>query len=214
MVDLDDVWSRVQEIRDNPTVVFVEDLLISLLIVGGIATVLFGISGIWPPMVAVESGSMEPHLSRGDLVFVVNETNFVPDGVDAHHGVVTYQQGKEIGYKKFGRYGDVIVYQPNGNPRRPPIIHRAMRWVEEGEKWSADNKTHVAQTSGFLTKGDNNDNYDQEGGEQISAIVKPEWVKAKAVYAVPQIGKIRLLFPFSLSSELEEVREFPYPSSS
>lgn len=33
-----------------------------------VAATLFAVSGVWPPMVAVESGSMAPSLRTGDLV--------------------------------------------------------------------------------------------------------------------------------------------------
>lgn len=182
--------------RENPLVAFVRDVVISVAIVGGIAVVLFGVSGIWPPMVAIESGSMEPHMSKGDLVFVVNETRFQPDGVDAKHGVVTRAVGEDAGYERFGAPGDVIVYAPNGNERRRAVIHRVMRWVERGERWTdSQNETHTARHAGFLTKGDANPNYDQADG--ISGPVRPAWIRGKAKYSVPVIGNIRLLFPFT-----------------
>ncbi|MDY7083083.1 MAG: hypothetical protein SXQ77_11945, partial [Halobacteria archaeon] len=53
---------------------------------------------------------------------------------------------------------------------------------------------YTARHEGFVTKGDNNPFYDQARG--ISEVVKPKWVKGKAKYRIPIIGKIRLLFPF------------------
>ncbi|ERH12872.1 MAG: hypothetical protein J07HB67_01898 [halophilic archaeon J07HB67] len=46
-------------------IVLVRETLSSALIVVVVGVVLFAISGIWPPMVAVESGSMEPHMQKG-----------------------------------------------------------------------------------------------------------------------------------------------------
>ena len=40
--------------------------LFFIFLIGGI---LFGVSGAWPPLVAIESESMEPNLHQGDLVF-------------------------------------------------------------------------------------------------------------------------------------------------
>ncbi|MDY6764946.1 MAG: S26 family signal peptidase [Halobacteria archaeon] len=183
---------RINEFRNRPGVKFVEDILSSILIVGLIALILWGIAGVWPPMVAVESGSMEPHMHRGDLVFVVDNNRFVPDNAETNHGIVTYQQGKEIGYKTFGNYGDVIIFRPNGNSNQPPVIHRAMKYVEKGEEWKGVSGTHTAPHSGFVTKGDNNKWYDQESG--ISKVVKPEWVVGKAKVSIPYLGRIRLFF--------------------
>ena len=42
-----------------------------------VGAVLFAVAGVWPPVVAVESASMQPNLDRGDLVFV---TGVAPDG--------------------------------------------------------------------------------------------------------------------------------------
>lgn len=190
----------IGEFRDDPIIKLIEDIAISVAIVGGIAIVLYGFSGIWPPMVAIESGSMEPGMSTGDIVFIVSPTNSVPDGVDAKHGVVTHEQGEEAGYESFGDYGDAIVYRPDGSNGRTAIIHRAMFYVEEGERYTTiEGETETAPHDGFVTKGDANQYYDQEQG--LSTVVKPEWVEGKAKYRVPLIGNLRLLFPSSMSVE-------------
>jgi signal peptidase len=188
----------LREFREDPIIKLIEDIVISVAIVGGIAVVLYGVSGIWPPMVAIESGSMEPGMTAGDIVFIVSPSNFVPDGVDARHGVVTHEQGEGVGYESFGDYGDAIVYRPNGNDGETAIIHRAMFYVEEGERWQTiEGETQTAPHDGFVTKGDANDEYDQAIG--LSSVVKPEWIQGKAQYRVPLIGNLRLLFPSSVT---------------
>jgi signal peptidase len=188
------IRSKVRELRKRPAVKLAEDILISVAIVGGIAVLLYTVSGIWPPMVAIESGSMEPGMSEGDIVFIVSPSNFVAEGATEQHGVVTHRQGKEDGYKTFGEYGDVIVYRPDGSELRTAIIHRPMFYVEEGETYETiGGQTKVAPHDGFVTKGDANRYYDQEQG--LSEVVKPEWIEGKAEYRVPYVGNIRLLFP-------------------
>ncbi|MFB6133411.1 MAG: S26 family signal peptidase [Halanaeroarchaeum sp.] len=193
---------------ENGAVVFAREVLVSALVVAIVGMLLFAISGVWPPMVAVESGSMEPHLERGDLVFVMEETRFAPEYATGETGVVPYRTGIEHGYTSFGSYGDVIVYHPNGNPDRKPVIHRARFWVEEGENWyeradpayvSGDDCASIpncpAPHAGFITKGDNpetNGYYDQTRG--ISEPVKPSWIEGTAEVKVPWLGWIRLLF--------------------
>ena len=195
---------------DDGNVVFARDVLSSVAIVAVIGLILFGVSGVWPPLVAVESGSMEPNMQRGDLIFVVEDERFVGDGATGDTGVVTHEEGRESGHEKFGNPGDVIVYQPNGNARQTPIIHRAHFWVEEDEKWvntkadedivgdltCADVDTCPAEHAGFITKGDANGNYDQ-----ISAMsgantddVKPQWITGKAMFRIPWLGHVRLTF--------------------
>ena len=191
---------------DNEAVIVFKDVASSVGIVLVIGLVLFGVSGVWPPLVAIESGSMNPHMQKGDLVFIMEEDRLEPDAAVAGTGVVTYQQGKEAGYRTFGSYGDVIVFQPNGQSTTP-IIHRAMFYVEEGENWyEKANKSNInadsceeinacsAEHAGFVTKGDNprtNQQYDQVDRYQI---VKPEWIQGTAEVRLPWLGCIRLEF--------------------
>jgi signal peptidase len=170
-----------------------------------VGVLLFAVSGVWPPLVAIESPSMEPHIGEGDLVFVMEEHRF--SGPSAENGIVTAHQAEK--YIRFQQPGDVIVYAPDGNEGRTPIIHRAMFRVEEGENWydradpddigSADSCEELvhcpAPYTGFITKGDNgqtNSNYDQIGLSRISDPVKPEWIIGTAELRVPHLGKIRL----------------------
>jgi signal peptidase len=194
---------------DQETVAFVREVLSSVLLVALIGVLLFAVSGVWPPMVAVESPSMTPHLQPGDLVFVVNEHRYVPDSAYDDTGVVPYDTGKEVDYRKFGSYGDVIVYD-SPNSDGPPVIHRARFWVSAGENWyDRANKSYVnaeecgatpdeglpncpAPHAGFITKGDANHYYDQNGG--ISPPVRPDWVEATAEARVPYLGCVRLWF--------------------
>lgn len=136
-------------------------------------------------------------MHKGDLVFVVNESRFTPEGVDAQRGVVPRERAEDVGYERFGRPGDVIVFAPDGNERRRAVIHRAMDWVEKGERWNdTGGDTHRASHAGFLTRGDNNGDYDQADG--ISGPVRPSWVRGKAKYSLPALGNVRLLFPFTV----------------
>ncbi|WP_276252121.1 S26 family signal peptidase [Haloarcula rara] len=167
-----------------------------------VGLLLFTVSGVWPPLVAIESPSMDPQIEKGDLVFVMEEERFA--GPNERDGVVTAADAD--GYRKFQRPGDVIVFQPDGSDRRTPIIHRAMFYVEEGENWysrtdpdhlgGADNCDELANCpaphAGFITKGDNNNQYDQVGSSPISEPVEPEWVIGTAEYRVPLLGEIRL----------------------
>ncbi len=160
-------------------------------------------------MVAIESPSMTPHMKTGDLVFVMEEERFPGDGAVAGTGVVTQQAGQSTDYRKFDQTGDVIVYNPNGDTDRTPIIHRAMFWVEEGENWyeKADRQSVgryskcgeteddampncPAPYDGFITKGDANGVYDQIQG--LSGPVKSAWVVGTAEVRIPKLGCIRL----------------------
>jgi len=188
---------------DSPGVIeYVTDVVGSAGAVLLVGLLLFAVSGVWPPLVAIESPSMDPHIQKGDLVFVMEEERFA--GPNAQHGIVTAEKGSS--YVRFQQPGDVIVYEPDGNGRRTPIIHRAMLYVEEGERWydradpnavgNANNCAEMANCpateSGFITKGDNNNQYDQVGRNPISDPVEPEWVIGTAEWRVPFLGEIRL----------------------
>jgi signal peptidase len=137
-------------------------------------------------MVAVESGSMEPHMQIGDIIFIKSI-----DRVD----IITNEEGKTSGYKSFEEYGDVILYRPYGQEDLTPIIHRAMYWVEAGEPmWEGGPD---APYPGYITKGDNvitNQHFDQEGQISYYMPVKEEWIIGAAQYRIPYLGYVRLFF--------------------
>ncbi|WP_254542852.1 S26 family signal peptidase [Halomarina pelagica] len=207
-------WVRWLLTTDHDAVAYAREVAGSVAAVLLVGFLLFAVSGVWPPLVAIESESMEPHIQKGDLVFVMEEERFAGDGAITVNGdstgVVTYQVGRETGYTKFAEPGDVIVYRPDGSERATPIIHRARFWVNEGENWydeanpeylgTADNCEELpacpAPNAGFITKGDNprtNPQYDQVAGI-ASRPVHPSWVIGTAEFRVPLLGNIRLLF--------------------
>ncbi|MDS0297249.1 S26 family signal peptidase [Halogeometricum sp. S1BR25-6] len=192
---------RLLNAQDGP-LLFVRELLVSVSAVLVLGLLLFAIAGVWPPMVAVESGSMEPHMHRGDLVFITEPDRFSPDYALEDTGVVTVDVGSGEGYQSFGGAGSVVVYDP---PSRvgSPIIHRAHFYVEEGENWydranpeyvSADDCEELAYCpaphAGFITKGDANARYDQ--ASRIAEPVRAEWIQGIARLRVPFLGYVRL----------------------
>jgi signal peptidase I len=122
---------------DHWAVSLARDLLWVIGVVGSIALLLFLICGTWPAVVTIESESMVPHMNVGDLVVVVQKDRFGE--------LQTWDDGKKSGYQKFGDYGDVIIYRPNGITdiwasvgllpfsKQHPIIHRAMTLTEAGD---------------------------------------------------------------------------------
>lgn len=215
-------WLKWFWTTDRGWVIYLRDVTTSVTAVLIIGLLLFAISGIWPPMVAVESGSMEPNMERGDLVFVVDDDRFIPDNAPVHDGqstgVLPADRAAETGYTKFNGYGDVIVFQRDGRRNLTPVIHRAVLWVEDGENWydranpaymgSASNCEQLnhcpAPHAGFITLGDANPAYDQHRGPNsaLSAPVKPEWVIGTAEVKVPYLGNVRLFFSELSSSSV------------
>jgi signal peptidase I len=97
--------------------------LAAIVVLMAIFAGLYLYSGVWPPMVVVESGSMAHSTDRsyigvidtGDLVIVRDQSS-----------VVTYVEGYVDHYRKFGDYGDVVIYLRYGQEDSTPVIHRAI----------------------------------------------------------------------------------------
>jgi signal peptidase len=182
------------------------DVVITVLAVALIGGYLFAISGVWPPMVAIESGSMEPNMNVNDMVFVMDNDRFEPAAAQGGTGVVTAHSGEAVGYTQYGKSGDVIIFEPGGDEDATPIIHRAMFWVEGGENWydranesyigAADSCAELsacpAPNAGFITKGDANSGYDQASFGGSNNPVKPDWVVGTAELRAPRLGWFRL----------------------
>jgi signal peptidase len=173
---------------EHPVIAFGREILWVVAVVGGIALLLFLVCGTWPAVVAVESESMLPNMHVNDLVFVVQKDRFGP--------LQTYETGGNTGSMKFGKYGDVIIYKPNGASNIHPIIHRAI--ADHDASWFAANYGVEFSHGGYLTKGDNNMVPDQRSS--ISGIgpiqpVKDEWIVGKALFSVPLLGYPTLHYP-------------------
>jgi signal peptidase len=171
---------------DNYWLALLRDIIVAFLVVAVILSIVYAYSGSESPLVAVQSGSMVPNINIGDVVYNrgLNRVS-----------VVTNKEGKATNHQSFGDYGDVIVYRPNGE-RVTPIIHRAMYWVNAGDRLP-NNQT--ATHAGYITKGDHNQDYDQPllyGGSPFVEPVKPEWIIGVAQQpAIPWIGNLRLALP-------------------
>lgn len=154
----------------------------------------------------VPSGSMshsdEPQdgiIDKGEVVYY--------KAVRGRGEIVTYWEGKKTGYKRYGDYGDVILYSSMGNDSRTPIVHRVMCWVEvhaNGTYSVAAYNISYAQSisiselhltgykptnSGFITKGDNNMLPDQyQSGGICAQPVKVDWIRGKVTWLVEDGG--------------------------
>ncbi len=108
---------------------WVRDIAVAVIIMAVILGAIYAYTGVWPPLVVVESSSMQHSstesfigvIDTGDLVFVQR----APTRTD----VITYVQGRATGYSTYGDYGDVIIFNLYNNPAATPIIHRAIMYV-------------------------------------------------------------------------------------
>ncbi len=178
-----DMKERIKYFKesDNFWIGLSRDFLSVLIVFVMISAIFYITMGLFSPVVAVESGSMTPHIQIGDIIFV--------ESADRTK-IITYDKGKEKGYSTFDEYGDVILYKPRGKEGVTPIIHRAMFFVREGEPmWPGGPSAPFA---GYITKGDNpktNPAYDQQGSISQHIPVKPEWVIGVARFdSIPLLG--------------------------
>ncbi len=197
-----------------------KDVLTAVIVILILVSLMFAYTGVWPPMVVIESGSMMHDDSSYGKIGTIDPGDFTfVKKVNDRNDVITYYQGEKIGYETYSNYGDVIIYVKNG-AGGTPVIHRAMCWVEVN---ITDNKTfydipelgwygnesisihelnidrYKPSHSGFLTKGDNNNGCDQDPSVGIEdelgrkvELVKPDWIIGKARGEIPWFGGIKL----------------------
>src|SRR3989339_600595 len=230
-----------------PALLFLRDAGIALVFVASILLAMYAYTGLWPPLVVVESDSMMHSEDNVSYVGVIDTGDLVlVKSVDSDSDVQTYMDGYASGHRTYGDYGDVIIYNVNGNELGTPIIHRAIIYLEanadgnsfrseslryiDDDKWSTsdpsdtwDHLTSVLRiyevgfqsetvtidtsrlvvASGFITKGDHNDNTDQSLPRR-STPVKVTWIVGKARGEIPWFGLLKLWFTDSLGSDAPE----------
>ncbi|MEA1864419.1 MAG: signal peptidase I, partial [Euryarchaeota archaeon] len=179
-----ELFDQVKEFyqSDNPRAEVLRDVIAvaKILIVFAILSQL--VFGMWTPMRAIESGSMEPHMKVGDIVFIQDLSRT---------SIVTYQEGAADDYKSFGEFGNVILYRKYGRNDETPIIHRAMYYVDAGEPmWE---RGPPALHAGYITKGDHNP-YNDQYLRICTEPIREEWVIGVSRFRVPYAGYVRLAF--------------------
>jgi signal peptidase len=159
-------------------------------------------------------------IDAGDMVLV--QKVYSRNDIAVHGGNFGGAQAKN-GWQTYGDYGDVIIYHPDGDMKAVPIIHRAMCWVDveinDGKRtytikeFGIFNEASIGPIpelgltdkgkkpnwshSGFLTKGDHNDLFDNlpnQGVLESTQPIKLDWISGKARLEIPWFGTINLFF--------------------
>lgn len=139
--------------RPSPGMLFLRDAGIAAAFVVSVLLAMYAYTGLWPPLVVVESNSMMHSEDNTSYLGVIDTGDMVlVRDVDRPDDIVTYMEGFVTGHRTYGDYGDVIVYKKGGDDSLTPIIHRAMLYLEinpngsyrcealrdaPAEKWSA-----------------------------------------------------------------------------
>jgi len=112
------------------------DVLVALIIVAVVLLSFYVYAGNWPPLVVVESSSMQ-HGDRESNLGVIDTGDMVfQQAAPTRDSVITYVEGRASGYMTYGDYGDVIIFRRASSAT--PIIHRAIMYVTTHANGTAD----------------------------------------------------------------------------
>jgi signal peptidase len=116
--------------RKSEVIALVQDIVVALVVVAIVLGALYIYGGRWPPMVVVESESMQ-HSDEWSFVGVIDTGDLTLVRIlDKSGPVVTWVEGRDSDYSTYGEFGDVIIYHKNGLSQTTPIIHRAIVRIE------------------------------------------------------------------------------------
>ena len=123
--------SRVPK-KYKGAVLFIRDACVALLLVGTMLLAMYAYTGLWPPLVVIESNSMMHSEENTSYVGVIDTGDMVlVKDVDRVGDIETYVEGFVSGHRTYGDFGDVLIYNSGGDSSSTPIIHRAMLYLEE-----------------------------------------------------------------------------------
>jgi len=104
-----------------------------------------------PQTTVVESESMQQGI--GSQLGVIDTADMVILRDKDKYPIQSFVDGYNNGYKKFGNYGDVIIY--DRGPKLNPVIHRAILWLDHNDDgtWSAPSLENYPQDLWSCTSG-------------------------------------------------------------
>ena len=100
-------------------------------------------TGSMPPLVVVESNSMQ-HDSSGEIG-TIDAGDLILVHAPEDNRIITFAEATDpkseyYGYESLGMEGDVIIYERNGESDSTPIIHRALFEISIGQALPAENQ--------------------------------------------------------------------------
>ena len=111
--------------RRQSAVLFLRDVVVAVVVVVVIIAAVVVYTQVWPPMVVVESESMQ-HSNTQSYIGVIDTGDLVlVQATPSRNDVVTWVEGKASGHRTYGDFGDVIIFRPTTHSlTSTPIIHR------------------------------------------------------------------------------------------
>ena len=145
----DDEEERPETFREW-LILLLRDLAILGLVFAVALGALFAYAQVWPPMVVVESESMQ-HSDTESFIGIIDTGDYVLVQAAPLPGqVVTWVEGRVQNYRTYGDFGDVIIFRPPTNPADTPIIHRALLRLEwnttSDDGWDAPSLLGLGRT--------------------------------------------------------------------
>lgn len=126
------------------------DIALAAVLVAVIFGGMFAYTQVWPPVVVVESESMQHSGTQSFLDTVDTGDIVLVQHVSSKDGVVTWVEGHATGYKTYGEFGDVIIFErPRGAPGEAPIIHRPILYM----LYNATSRSYDAPSLATLDRG-------------------------------------------------------------
>jgi signal peptidase len=122
--------------KRSETLSLVQDVVVAIVVVAIVLLSLWAYGGRWPPMVVVESESMQHSHDESSVGVIDTGDLTLVRTLDKAGPIVTWVEGRSTGHRTYDDYGDVIVYHKNGLTQTTPIIHRALVRIE----WNATNQ--------------------------------------------------------------------------
>jgi signal peptidase I len=112
------------------------DLLVAGIIVILVLVGIYAYTGVWPPLVVVESRSMQHSGTESSLGVIDTGDMVFQQAAPTRADVVTYLEGRASGYATYGDFGDVIIFRHGSDPT--PVIHRAIMYITIHSNGTAD----------------------------------------------------------------------------
>jgi len=116
--------------KKSEIMALVQDVVVALIVVAIVLGSLYIYGGRWPPMVVVESESMQ-HDDELSYISVIDTGDLTLVRTLENAGApVTWVEGRDSDHRTYSEFGDVIIYHKNGQFQTTPIIHRAIVRIE------------------------------------------------------------------------------------
>jgi len=152
--------SRIPK-KYRPLVLLLRDVAVAVAIVVCVLVGMYAYTGLWPPIVVVESDSMMHSKENISHIGAIDTGDLVlKKKVDGVSDVRTYVDGYVSGHKTYGDYGDVIIYKKGGLDLYTPIIHRAMIFLEANSDGASYRSDSLKDAAGKWQTSDATDTWD------------------------------------------------------